>query len=78
MSRHPYTNACDLIRYVAGHDEHGTKLSRADASKVRMLFSKVLGIDDEELAIKLSEYFIKNEELLTKAAVEAIMKSWDE
>jgi hypothetical protein len=55
MSRHPYTFAADFIRAVAGYNEFGTKLSRYDASQIRQAIAKVIGMDDHELACKLSD-----------------------
>jgi hypothetical protein len=61
VSRHPYTYACDLIRCVSPKN-----LSRCDASKIRQTIAEALGIEDEELATKLSEYYQKNEERLKR------------
>lgn len=57
ITRHPYTHACDLIRCLAGNGESGTKLSRLDASKIRQGIAAALGMDDHELACKLSDYY---------------------
>lgn len=54
MSRHPYTYSCDFIRALAGYNEHGTILSRSDASQIRQGIAKVIGMDDEKLAEILS------------------------
>lgn len=55
MSRHPYTYACDFIRSLGPFGENGTVLSRSEASRIRQGIAKAIGMDDEELAIKLSE-----------------------
>lgn len=60
MSRHPYTYAADFIRGLAGYNSDGTKLSRSDASTIRQGIADVLGMKDEELAIKLSERYQAN------------------
>jgi hypothetical protein len=68
MSRHPYTYACDFIRALAGHDEHGINLSRSDASKIRQGIAQAIRMDDSELACKLSDYFqANNEEIAAKS-----------
>lgn len=56
-SRHPYTYAADFIRTLAGVDEHGCRVSRADASIIRQGIAKAIGMDDRELACKLSEAY---------------------
>lgn len=53
-SRYPYTYACDFIRSLVDYNEHGTKLSRSDASNIRSTIAKIIGMDDEELACKLA------------------------
>ena len=58
--RYPYTYACDYIRRVAGYNSEGTKLSRADASRIRAEIAKVLGMDDSEFSRKLADHFLKN------------------
>lgn len=58
MSRHPYTNACDYIRQAIPLDyEVGCKLSRSEASQIRQAIALAIGMEDEELAIKLSDYY---------------------
>lgn len=54
MSRHPYTHAADFIRALGPVSSNGVVLSRSDASQIRQGIAKALGMDDEELAIKLS------------------------
>lgn len=70
-SRYPYTYACDLIRSFAGYSNDGTKLSRADASKIRQGIAKALGIPDEILAKALANYYKENEQALTENSVRA-------
>lgn len=53
MSRHPYTNACDFIRQFANSEIECT-LSRSQASQIRQAIAEVIGMDDAELAEKLS------------------------
>jgi hypothetical protein len=60
-SRYPYTYACDYIRVLGPVDRSGVVLSRADASQIRSGIAKALGIDDEELAKKLADAQLKND-----------------
>lgn len=71
-TRYPYTYACDLIRSAAGYNEHGTKLSRSDASQIRTLIAEIIGMPDEELAKKLADYERQHCDELTEASV----KEW--
>ena len=68
-SRYPYTYACDLIRSKGGYGDNGTNLSRSDASQIMHLFSGVLGINEVELANKLANYYLKNQETITSESV---------
>jgi len=47
-SRYPYTYACDYLRAV------NPNISRSEMSQIRHMIADVLGISDEELAIKLA------------------------
>jgi hypothetical protein len=69
-SRYPYTYACDLIRMLAGYNSAGTKLSRADASHIRSKIAEIIGIPDEELANKLADYMLENEDAIVDGALE--------
>lgn len=76
-SRHPYTYAADYVRILAGYGASGTKLSRADASKIRQGIATALGMDDAALAEKLSAFYKANEEGLTAMAAEAVASALD-
>lgn len=65
-TRYPYTHACDYIRMIAGYNTHGTKISRSDASNIRQEMSKILGIDDEEMANRLADYYLENKDKLAE------------
>ena len=54
-SRYPYTYAADFIRSYGPVSAEGVVLNRSDASKIREAIAKALGIDDEELAKKLAD-----------------------
>lgn len=73
-SRYPYTYACDYIRAFGGHRHEGTKLSRSDASQIRQAIANAIGMDDEELAKKLADYYKANEDALTEKSVQAFAK----
>ena len=47
-SRYPYTYACDYLRSV------NPNISRSEISQIRHMIADVLGMPDEELAIKLA------------------------
>lgn len=71
-SRHPYTYAADYIRILAGYGEGGTKLSRSDASRIRQGIATAIGMDDADLAARLSAHYQANESALTAMAAEAV------
>lgn len=53
--RYPYTYACDFIRNFAGYNEHGTKISRSDASTIRQGIAFAIGMEDKKLAELLAD-----------------------
>ena len=59
-SRYPYTYAADFIRSHGPVSAEGVILSRSDASKIRKAIAKALGIDNEELAKKLADAELAN------------------
>lgn len=63
MSRHPYTYSADFIRSLAGHNfgTKGTVLSRSAAASIRQGIATAIGMDDAELAKRLSVYFQAHE-----------------
>lgn len=72
-TRYPYTYACDYVRSLAGYGEHGTKLSRSDASQIRSGIALALGMDDAELARKLADHYKANEDAITDKSVAAFV-----
>ena len=58
--RFPYTYACDLIRAIPDVTSNGLKLSRSEASRIRSTISKILGMDDGDVAEKLAKYYLEN------------------
>ena len=74
-TRYPYTYAADYVRSLAGYGEHGTKLSRADASQIRGGIALALGMDDVELARKLADHYKANEDAITDNSVAAFVAS---
>jgi hypothetical protein len=61
-SRYPYTYACDFIRAAGPVGSEGVVLSRSDASQIRQSIAGALGMDDHELACKLADAQLVNEE----------------
>lgn len=56
MSRYPYTYAADLIRSASE-----TPISRSDASRIWHTIASVCGLDEEETAKKLADYYMDND-----------------
>lgn len=54
MSRHPYTHSADFIREIVGPD-----VSRSEAGKLRQAIAKIIGMEDEQLASKISIAFME-------------------
>jgi hypothetical protein len=54
-SRYPYTYACDFIRAIAGYDKGGTKISRADASRITSAIADILDMKHHDLACKIAD-----------------------
>lgn len=72
-SRYPYTYANDYVRSLAGYKNGDTTLSRSEASKIRTGIAQAIGMDDMELAMKLSDYYQLNEdEISAKSAKDFI------
>jgi len=72
-TRYTYTYAADYVRSLAGYGEHGTKLSRSDASQIRSGIALALGMDDAELARKLADHYKANEDAITDKSVAAFV-----
>ena len=73
--RYPYTYACDYLRSLAGYGEHGTKLSRSDASQIRSGIAAAIGMDDDELARKLADYYKANEDEISEKSAQAFIQA---
>lgn len=73
MSRHPYTHAADYIRSFSPIGENGVALSRADASQIRQGIAKALGMDDHELACRLSDYFHAHHDEIAKSGARRLI-----
>lgn len=71
--RYPYTYACDYVRSLAGHNQDGTKISRSDASCIRGGIAKALEIKDEDLAKKLADYYLANQDQITESSVKSFL-----
>jgi hypothetical protein len=71
--RYPYTYAADLIRMTAGYGIGGTKISRSDASAVRQLISKVMDLNDWDVADQLASYYLDNKCEISDTAIREFM-----
>ncbi len=72
-TRYPYTYSCDYIRHFSPVNEKGVILSRSDASNIREGIAKALNIDERELAEKLADYYLDNQDALSKEAAEKLL-----
>jgi hypothetical protein len=61
-SRYPYTYADDFVRSLAGYNEHGTKLSRADVSQIVSKLALIWGIDITKAFNMLADYYLSNQD----------------
>jgi hypothetical protein len=61
-SRYPYTYAADFIRTHGPVSSEGVVLSRSDASQIRQAIAEAIGMDDGELAVKLADQQLADEE----------------
>ena len=71
--RYPYTYSCDYIRHFGPVSSKGVVLSRSDASQIRKGIAEALGLTDENLAIKLADYYKLNEDNLSKEAADKLL-----
>jgi hypothetical protein len=60
--RYPYTYAADYIRSYGPVSSEGVVLGRSDASQIREAIAKAIGMDDKELALKLADAQLANEQ----------------
>lgn len=60
INRYPYTYAADYLRIIM-NETIGLSLSRAEAACIRNRISKAVGIDDEEVAIKMADAYLLGE-----------------
>lgn len=68
-TRYPYTYACDYIRMFGGYSSAGVALSRSDASQIRTAIAKAIGMGDEELANKLADHYLANQDELVNGCI---------
>ncbi len=67
--RYPWTHAADLLRMIPERDGGSCKLDRGDSSDIRRTISKILGLDDRNVAEKLADYFLENQEEMADKTV---------
>jgi hypothetical protein len=65
--RNPYTIASDFIRAGAGNNEAGPILSRVEAAQIGGYIAAALGMEKDELARKLADYYLRNKEEIDNA-----------
>lgn len=67
MSRYPYTYAADFVRLATvdpnAYIATGINVSRAEASRIRQSIARAIGMDDEELAQKLANQYLRDNEV---------------
>lgn len=72
--RYPYTHACDLIRCMVGVDENGSvSFSRSQASSLRSSIAEAIGMDDEEFARKLADYYLQHKDRIAEETAKKIL-----
>lgn len=71
-SRYPYTYACDYIRMFGGYSSAGVALSRSDASQIRSAIAKAIGVPDEELANKLADHYLANQDEIVNGSIDKL------
>ena len=59
--KYPDEHACNFIRIVSPWDENGCSMSISQSRYVRRMIAMALGINDEELAEKLADTYLKYE-----------------
>jgi len=74
-SRYPYTYACDYLRGFGGYGDGGVKMSRCDASLIRDAVAKAIGMSDKELAEKLADYYLANEDEINEKSTKCLIAS---
>lgn len=74
-ARYPYSYSADLVRGWAGHNANGSKISRSDARNILHNMAKVLDIDAEDLASKLADFYLVNENKISEAQAQSILNA---
>ena len=59
--KYPYVYACDFIRIISPWDENGGSMSTSQSRYIRRMIAMALGINDEEIAEKLADTYLKYE-----------------
>ena len=65
MDRYPYTYAADYMRTATVDQDDlaaGCSISRAQASRIRQAIALAIGMDDDELARKLADQYLRDNE----------------
>jgi hypothetical protein len=79
-TRYPYTYAADYIRSLAGYIApdytSGTKLSRADAAKIKEKIAEIIGMSEQELAEKLADYYLEHEDAISEKSSQEFLSMY--
>lgn len=71
--RYPYTYAHDLVRMQGPRDNSvEPKLSRSDAAQILKTYASALEMPEHELAEKLADYYLANEQEIIDRGVERV------
>lgn len=74
-TRYPYTYSADYIRIIGGYGDKGIRLSRSDASQIRSKIAEIIGMDDNELACKLADYYLEHQEEVDQKSLQQVMSA---
>jgi len=75
--RYPFTYSADLIRGFAGYNSKGMVLSRGEASNIGSHIAEIIGMDEYEFKCKMADYYLANEEKLSKISAEQMLKAFN-
>ena len=62
--KYPYTYACDYLRSASPWGKNGCVLSRSDTSQILKLIATAMCKNDEEIAKRLADTFLKYEPMI--------------
>jgi hypothetical protein len=74
--RYPYTHAADLLRMVIARDNMNCKISREESSIIRNVICMICDLNDEIVAKKLAEYYLKNKDNLSNSIIDKFREKY--